>query len=200
MWVVKIGGSLCEDAMLPRWLELLGTLGGGRVAIVGGGAGYADAVRRAQQRWQFNDLAAHNMAVLAMAQFAYQLGAMNPALRMARCVADIRQVLQSGHTALWLPFEQQREQVDEATNWQHTSDTLALHLAQTLNAERLMLVKSCDIDPSATLDQLGEAGVVDEAFSDAACDAAFPIEVLHKADLPRMRELLLGAAQHHRAG
>ena len=29
MWVVKLGGSLCSDPVLPQWLELLAQLGGG---------------------------------------------------------------------------------------------------------------------------------------------------------------------------
>ena len=29
MWVVKIGGSLNNDPVLPQWLELLAQLGGG---------------------------------------------------------------------------------------------------------------------------------------------------------------------------
>jgi aspartokinase-like uncharacterized kinase len=195
MWVVKIGGSLHQDPLLPQWLDLLGNLGGGRVAVVAGGAAYADEVRRAQLRWQFNDLAAHNMAVLAMAQFGYQLGAMNPALRAAHRTADIRSVLQTGHTALWLPFELQRGAVDENTNWAHTSDSIALNLAHLLNAERLMLVKSCDVNPAMTMAQLGEAGIVDAAFAERSKDAAFPIEVLHKENLARMRALLLGEVQ-----
>ena len=68
MWVVKLGGSLNNDPLLPEWLELLAQLGGGRVTLVCGGGGFADEVRRSQDLWKFDDLAAHNMAVLAMAQ------------------------------------------------------------------------------------------------------------------------------------
>ena len=67
MWVVKIGGSVCADTLLPQWLDLLVKLGGGRVVVVCGGGSFADEVRRVQAHWAFDDLAAHNMAVLAMA-------------------------------------------------------------------------------------------------------------------------------------
>ena len=70
MWIVKLGGSLERDALLPRWLELLAELGGGRVVIVPGGGGFADQARAAQAWWQLDDLPAHNMAVLGMAQSA----------------------------------------------------------------------------------------------------------------------------------
>ena len=51
MWVVKLGGSLNADPLLPEWLDLLGQLGGGRVTIVCGGGSFADEVRRAHPDW-----------------------------------------------------------------------------------------------------------------------------------------------------
>jgi len=192
MWIVKLGGSLCADPVLPQWLDLLAQLGGGRVTLVCGGGSFADEVRRLQSHWKFNDLAAHNMAVLAMAQTAYQLNAMNPALQLASSRSDIRRVLHKGQTALWLPFELQREQPDAQTNWEVTSDSLALDLARRLNAERLVVVKSCRIEPKATLAQLSEAGIVDKRFASLAEGAAFPIEILHKEELDAMRALLFG--------
>lgn len=196
MWVVKLGGSLCADPLLPAWLELLAQLGGGRVTVVCGGGGFADEVRRVQAHWDFDDLAAHNMAVLAMAQFAYQLHALNPALHLARRKREIPQVLHRGRTALWLPLDLQTDQADARTNWEATSDTIALDLARQLNAEQLVVVKSCSIDPMLSLSQLGEAGVLDAGFARLAQGAPFPIEVLHKAELPRMRALLLGESRY----
>jgi aspartokinase-like uncharacterized kinase len=192
MWIVKLGGSLCADPVLPQWLDLLAQLGGGRVTLVGGGGSFADEVRRLQSHWKFNDLAAHNMAVLAMAQTAYQLNAMNPALQLASSRSDIRRVLHKGQTALWLPFELQREQPDAQTNWEVTSDSLALDLARRLNAERLVVIKSCRVEPKATLAQLSEEGIVDKRFASLAEGAAFPIEILHKDELDAMRALLFG--------
>ena len=196
MWVVKLGGSLTTDPTLPHWLDLLAQLGGGRVTVVCGGGSLSDEVRRAQALWQFNDLAAHNMAVLAMAQTGYLLHAMNPMLQLAARRSDIARVLHKGRAAIWLPFELQRDAPDTRTNWGATSDTIALDLARDLNAERLVVVKSCTIDPSHTLAQLGAAGVLDEDFDGHARGAAFPIEIMAKSELPRMRSLLLGEPRH----
>ena len=187
MWVVKIGGSLHRDALLPQWLQLLAQLGGGRVTLVCGGGPFAHAVRQAQWHWRFNDEAAHNMALLAMAQTAYQLHALNPALQLTSREADIRRVLRAGRTALWLPLELPRAQAADDANRSLSSDSVAWHLARRLNAERLVLVKSDAIDPA-----LGEAG--DSGFAALSQDAAFPIDVLHKNHLARMRSLLLGAS------
>ena len=196
MWVVKLGGSLTADPALPHWLDLLAQLGGGRVTIVCGGGALADEVRRAQALWQFDDLAAHNMAVLAMAQTGYQLNAMNPTLQLASSKAEIANVLHKGRAAIWLPFELQRDAPDHRTHWGATSDTIALDLARELNAECLVVVKSCAIDRLQTLAELGAAGVLDEGFGEQARGVAFPIELIHKGDLPRMRSLLLGEGRH----
>lgn len=192
MWVVKLGGSLNSDPLLPQWLTMLAELGGGRVTLVCGGGSFADEVRRAQALWRFDDLAAHNMAVLAMAQTAYQAHGLRPELRLATTKADIRNVLHSGRTALWLPLEWLAEQLTPDTHWDMTSDSIALDLAHKLNAERMVVVKSCPIDPMATLADLSAAGILDGRFESLAKGAEFPIDVVHCAELERIRALLLG--------
>jgi aspartokinase-like uncharacterized kinase len=192
MWVVKIGGSLNDDALLPQWLTLLSQLGGGRVALVCGGGRFADEVRRAQQRWQFDDLPAHNMAVLAMAQSAYLALGLQPALCLAGSDAEIRRVLHRGRTALWLPMDALCDRPDAHTNWANSSDSLALALAQRLNAERLIVVKSCPLTEPGDLAAQTAAGVLDARFAQLAEEASFPIELIHKTDLASVRNRLLG--------
>ena len=192
MWVVKIGGSLGSDPLLPQWLDLLAQLGGGRVTIVCGGGSFADEVRRAQLRWRFDDLPAHNMAVLAMAQTAYLAQGLNPNLRLAHSKAAIRQVLHGGHTALWLPLEWLRDRAGPSTTWDNSADSIALDLARKLNAERLVVVKSCAIDPAASLAELGDSGVLDRRFAAIAKDVGFPIDIVQRGELSRMRTMLLG--------
>lgn len=195
MWVVKIGGSLTRDPLLPQWLELLTQLGGGRVTVVGGGGVFADQVRRTQADWRIDDLQAHNMAVLAMAQTAYLMQGLNPSLQPASSRAEILRVLHKGRTALWMPFELQRVQRDATTNWDHTSDSIAIDLANRLNAERLVVVKSCSIDRRLDLAQLAEAGVVDRGFAALASGVSFAIDLLQRDELPRLRSMLLGAVR-----
>ena len=192
MWIVKIGGSLSANPMLPAWLDLLAECGGGRVIVVCGGGNFGDEVRRAQAQWRFSDLNAHNMAILAMAQTAYLLHGLNPALQLARNRADIHRVLHKGQTALWLPLELQRNRSTSRTNWDFTSDSIAFDLALRLNAERLVLVKSCAIDPGLSLAELGDAGIVDRSFGTLSDGASFPIDVVHCNEVGRVRSLLLG--------
>jgi aspartokinase-like uncharacterized kinase len=192
MWVVKIGSSLSKDPLLPLWLELMAQLGGGRVTIVCGGGSFAEAVRLSQAHWRFDRLPARNMAVLAMAQMAYLAQGLEPRLQLAVNEANIRRVLRAGQTALWLPLDLLREQPGADTTWQASADNFALDLACRLNAEHLVLVKPCVIDPTASLAELSKAGILERGFASIATAAGLPIDIVHCADLARMRALLQG--------
>ena len=194
MWIVKLGGSLSRDARLPRWLKMLAELGGGRVVVVPGGAAFADAVRDAQGHWGFDDLTAHNMAVLAMAQTAHLLHALEPRLALAADEDAIRRAQHAGQAVLWMPLTLLRDAPDIITSWEVTSDSLALWLARRLNAERLVVVKACEVRRPHTLKELAELGLVDRRFDQWADGAPFPIEVVECDDLERVRDALLGTS------
>jgi aspartokinase-like uncharacterized kinase len=193
MWIVKLGGSLSHDPRLPRWLQMLAEVGGGRVLVVPGGAAFADAVRSAQSQWHFDDLTAHNMAVLAMAQTAHLLHALEPRLVLVSDEAQILRALHAGQTALWMPPHMLlRDAPDMLTSWDVTSDSLALWLARRQNAERLVVVKACTVPADLTLADLTERGTVDARFHVWASEAAFPIEVVECDEIERVRTSLLG--------
>jgi 5-(aminomethyl)-3-furanmethanol phosphate kinase len=194
MWIVKLGGSLAHDERLAHWLSMLAELGGGRVLVVPGGAAFADAVRAAQARWGFDDLTAHNMAVLAMAQTAHLLHALEPRLVLVSEEQDILRAQHAGQAALWMPLTLLRDAPDMLTTWDVTSDSIALWLARRLNAERLVVVKACEVVRPHTFTQLAALGLVDRRFAQWASDAAFPIEVVECDDLGRVRDALLGGA------
>jgi len=191
MWIVKLGGSLGRDPVLKEWLETLVEIGSGRVVIVPGGGGFADEVREQQELWRFDDLAAHNMAVLAMAQMALMMQGICPALALATSDSDLRRAVQQARVPVWLPFEVLREQRDRLTNWGVTSDSLAAWLANRLNAEGLVLVKPCPIEPSMDVARSVATGIVDQEFARFTHDAAYAVTLLNSAELARVRGLLL---------
>src|SRR6202011_2991168 len=90
--------------------------------------------------WHFGDLAAHNMCLLAMAQYAILMQGVLPELVLASNEIRIRRALRDGRVAVWVPTDLMRDTPDEMTNWDTTSDSLAAWLSTTLNAERLMVV------------------------------------------------------------
>jgi aspartokinase-like uncharacterized kinase len=194
MWIVKLGGSLAHDPRILHWLAMLAELGGGRVTIVPGGGIFANAVRASQRHWRFDDLPAHNMAVLAMAQTAHLFHALEPRLTLAGDEAGIRRALHAGQPAVWLPYMLLRDAPDLLTSWEVTSDSLALWLARLLNAERLVVVKACKLEPGSTLAQLHANGVLDTRFDEWSRDAPFPIEVVECDAVELVRDALLGGS------
>ncbi|WP_250436157.1 MULTISPECIES: aspartate kinase [unclassified Caballeronia] len=194
MWVVKIGGSLSHDPALREWLTRLWEVGGGRVVIVPGGGDFADAVRQYQQEWHFDDLAAHNMCLLAMAQYAILMQGVVPELVLASNEDRIRRALRDGRVAVWVPTDLMRSTPDSMTNWETTSDSLAAWLSTSLNAERLMIVKSCEVEANAPLEALASKGILDRRFADYVRDANYVVEVLSKSDVGVMRDRLLNVA------
>ncbi|EKS67407.1 MULTISPECIES: aspartate/glutamate/uridylate kinase [Caballeronia] len=194
MWVVKIGGSLSHDPALREWLTRLWEVGGGRVVIVPGGGDFADAVRQYQQEWHFDDLAAHNMCLLAMAQYAILMQGVVPELVLASNEDRIRRALRDGRVAVWVPTDLMRSTPDSMTNWDTTSDSLAAWLSTSLNAERLMIVKSCEVEANAPLEALASKGILDRRFAAYVRDANYVVEVLSKSDVGVMRDRLLNVA------
>mgnify|MGYP006169438185 FL=1 len=164
MQVVKLGGSLLRDPLLPAWLERLATRGAGQTVIVPGGGPFADAARAAQQQWHVGDVCAHNMAVLGMAQTAHLLHGLEPRLALADSESELRARLDEGRAAIWLPLSLQRAAPDALTTWDVTSDSLAAWLALRLGARSVVLVKSCALPAQATPAELAAAGIVDRAF------------------------------------
>ncbi len=194
MWVVKIGGSLSRDPLLEEWLRQLSDLGGGRVVIVPGGGGFADQVREHQAVWRFDDVAAHNMAVLAMAQHALLMQGVCRNLVVAATDAQIRRALHDGRAAVWAPLGMLRQEASLLTNWDVSSDSLAAWLANRLNAERLFVVKSCEIEAGQSMAHYTAQGVLDRRFAEFTRDASYPVELVNKNDWPRVRKQLLHAA------
>ncbi|MFP3609392.1 aspartate kinase [Paraburkholderia terricola] len=191
MWVVKIGGSLSHEPTLRNWLDELCEVGGGRVVIVPGGGDFADKVRQYQSEWRFDDLVAHNMCLLAMTQYAIMMQGVRPELVLASSEAKIRRALRDGHVAVWVPTALMRDAPDAMSNWDTTSDSLAAWLSTMLNAERLIVVKSCPIFEDERLETLAATGVVDRRFVDYVNDANYVVELLNKDNVALMRDRLL---------
>lgn len=186
MRVVKLGGSLLRDPLLPAWLDRIARTG--RIAVVPGGGAFADAARAAQAHWRVDDLAAHNMAVLGMAQFAHLLHSLEPRLALADSVVGLEAQVAAGRAAIWLPLDLQRDAGDALTNWDVTSDSLAAWLALRLGADELVLVKSCPVPADATPAELAAAGIVDRAFpayAEQCARASIVCRVLDRAELDR---------------
>ena len=187
MWVVKLGGSLADyPDDLRHWLKALAEAGKGRIVIVPGGSFFADWVRETQNKWGFDDAAAHAMGLRAMEQFGIMLCGLQKGLIPARSETEIRKVLHENQVPVWLPVQILAAQ-DIEPSWDVTSDSLAAWLTRRLAAERLVLVKSCPL-PKGEMDmaELSRKGIVDAAFPGFVDAAVFDVRLVNREDFTRV--------------
>ena len=181
MWVVKLGGSLLGSPELKQWLDTLVTHSDGRVLIVPGGSLFADAVREAQAVSGVDDVLAHRLALLAMDQYGWLLTGLCPQLAVASTELEIAERGWQHRAIVWLPSHMALADERIPASWSVTSDSLAAWLAQTVAAERLILVKSVACGEGAMpADQLSADGVLDSSFREFSSQLSCPIHVVHK--------------------
>jgi aspartokinase-like uncharacterized kinase len=183
MIVVKLGGSLSQSDALIKCLNSVEQNYQGRgVVIVPGGGAFADQVRLAQQRWQFDEKTAHRMAILAMQQMALLIKGLKDDFSIARSIADIRKQLHRQKIVIWSPDIVELDNADIQASWDITSDSLAAWLAKVISATELILVKSAIIDASLSLQQQAKQDIVDKGFCNFVRQAAFRIQVINQQD------------------
>jgi 5-(aminomethyl)-3-furanmethanol phosphate kinase len=161
--IVKLGGSHANEPHLKDWLAAIAAEAGS-VVIVPGGGPFADAVRSNQPSMGYDDRAAHDMALMAMAQFGRALQSLNPALRLTPSYSTIWRTLKDGKVPVWSP-EPMARAAALPKSWDLTSDSLAAWLAGALAGGRLVLVKHGRFESAAfDADDLVARGVVDPLF------------------------------------
>ena len=178
--VVKLGGSLYHSPFLQDWLQHLTTLSENQLLlIVPGGGPFADTVRKAQQDHSFTDKTAHQMAINAMRQFALLIHDFCPA---AQRLTDLKQQLPATGLFIWLPDDTAMLSADLPQSWQVTSDSLALWLAQQLDAQQLILLKSSTISDDK-ISALTASGVLDQHFHKQYQQRPLPCSIVEQANV-----------------
>ena len=189
MWVIKLGGSLLSSGSLQEWLSVIVEHGAGKLVIVPGGGIFADMVRDAQQKWKFDDKAAHQMALLAMEQYAHLLQSYAPDLGLSDSIEGIEKAIGLNQVPVWLPCRMINACQDVSANWDLTSDSLALCLAEQLNAEHVILLKSLSSN-NLNARQLSESGMVDKGFPEFVKKSESAIWWLDQNDMVTLENLL----------
>jgi dihydroneopterin aldolase len=132
--------------------------------VVPGGGPFADAVRLAQPTMGFDDSAAHDMALMAMAQFGRALAGLAGWV-YADTMTSLLAAIDAGRIPVWSPWPMLSGHPYIAQNWGVTSDSLAVWLAMQLQATRVVLIKHCPPPADTSPDQWASLGLVDTAFS-----------------------------------
>lgn len=173
MKVVKLGGSLLETGKIFDCLKHLVKVNEKTVVVCGGGV-FANYVRDAQQQWGFDDIAAHEMAILAMQQTAIMCQNMQPEFTLVSKRVDLK----NHQLAIWSPDINELNAAKIKPSWNVTSDSLAAWLAVKLNAEKLMIVKSCEVDSRCSVKELQKHGVIDSMFENFIKNSDVEIEII----------------------
>ena len=163
MWVVKIGGSLETAPGLRALLGLLAEYGRSKIIIVPGGGRFADRVRAEQIGAAMDDATAHRLAIQGMEQYAAVLCGMNSRLYPVSDPGRLSGANEVSTVPVWLPGKLLAREPDIPRNWQVTSDSLTLWLADRIGAEAAVLVKSV-ASTTPDVDHLAATGYLDEYF------------------------------------
>ena len=162
--VLKLGGSLLESGRLASTLDAIAKRTRPVIVVPGGGK-FADQVRQSQVANGFDDATAHRLALFAMHQMANVIATRSPHFVPAATKEEIGLAGINGLVPVWLPSAMAEADPSIPKSWDMTSDSLAAWFAGTIGASEVALVKSCPVDPAATLPTLTAAGVVDPLFA-----------------------------------
>lgn len=173
MNVVKLGGSLLETGKIFDCLKHIVLQNQNTVVVCGGGV-FANCVRDTQQKWGFDEVAAHEMALLAMKQTAIMCQNLQPEFALVSKTLDLK----NHPLAIWSPNINELNAAQIKPSWNVTSDSLAAWLAVKLNAEALLIVKACDVDSKCSVSELQKHGVIDSMFENFIKDSDVEFKIL----------------------
>ncbi len=181
MKVIKLGGSLINDeSALHQCLQSIELFHSEKVIIVPGGGVFADQVRLMQKQWKFDDVIAHQMAILAMKQMALLINSIKPTFVLADTVSAIKLALMNCAVVIWSPDVEELDYHNIRPSWDVTSDSLAAWLAGQLSVTELIIVKSAEVPIKENIPEMQEAGLLDQAFVEFTQSSSYKISIINK--------------------
>ena len=197
--VVKIGGSLLLWQDLPRRLEAyLNTLRKTSLVLVVGGGEAADFIRTLDSVHQIGENRSHELALRVLDLTTHAVASfINGLVVVTRC-EEIQDVQGCGLIPIFAPriFIENEDLTSPRPlkkSWAVTSDSIAARLAEHLDAEKLVLLKSVDYRVVANRVEAARAGLVDTAFPEASALIDCVEFVNLRADPPSVSRLSKGS-------
>lgn len=167
--LIKVGGSLLEDADFPKrfsnWLDL--QVPAQQTFLVIGGGSVVDQIRDFDRRFALSEESAHWLAIRSLSLTARLLIELVPAARLETRADECKQ---AGLFVLDVYENLKRWEIVNADTlpigWHVTSDSIAARLAVHLRSDELVILKST-VNPFDSLADAVAAGFVDSYFPTA---------------------------------
>lgn len=194
--VLKLGGSLLESGRLTAVLDIVAQRKRPVIVVPGGGA-FAEQVRQSQAANGFDDASAHRLALFAMHQMANVIASRSRHFVPTATKEEIGMAGVNGLVPVWLPSKMAGADPAIPKSWDMTSDSLAAWLAGEVGAKDVALVKSCVVDPAASLDVLTTSGVVDPLFRGYVERLGLTWSVIGEGDDARLTRLVAASSEQH---
>jgi aspartokinase-like uncharacterized kinase len=179
--VVKVGGSLFDfEGFIPALRDWLDSQSPAIHVLVAGGGKFSDAVRELDERFGIGLINSHWMCVRLLDCTARLMVLLLPEAELVTRFEELKKHCTHGREHLLAysceQFLQHHEPYfDEERlpqDWSVTTDSIAARLSAAIDADELILLKSCDPPPDADARQLAEQGYTDEHFGQVAVDQA----------------------------
>jgi aspartokinase-like uncharacterized kinase len=189
MWVFKLGGSLYSNpTALKLWIAQLEKLAlHTPIVITPGGGLFADQVRLAQTHHSLSNETAHEMALLAMAQFGLLLSNYS---HQSKLINHPDNYSSSSHKLqIWLPNTLLFNEPALEKSWDITSDSLALWFSQKIDADKLILIKSIKSSGN-TLKSLSDHSIIDRGFINLYLEKPIASYITHSDEHQNIVQLI----------
>lgn len=169
--VVKVGGSLLlRDDLLEAFAGWLADQSEAETLVIIGGGELIDAIRKLDGVHGGDPAETHWLCV-ELLETTFQLFSSWVDWESVRTGELLLEKSRSGFKTETPTLISVRAFYDRSVaidaiplDWRTTTDTIAALLAQQTAADELVLLKSCPIDSSASIQQLADLGIVDETL------------------------------------
>ena len=188
--VVKIGGSVARSGSALK--QVLGVLEQARrpMAVVAGGGSLADGVRQIQPTLGIADKTAHRMALLSLHQMALIFHEFAPCLRALTAASDIERNAASGNSAIWLPYDECRDDPLLPANWEATSDAVAARLAERLSWPIVFVKSRAPHGEFAGPNDLARDGLIDPVSATILERSRLRFRIIERCNLDALSQCL----------
>lgn len=144
--VVKIGGSL---AVFPEKLKALCSKLSDlsrkhKIILLPGGGEFADIVRHIDKTFNLSCEVSHRMAILGMDQYGLLLSDLITDSQVVNQLKDLPNLFDLHKLPIFLPSKFMLKKDPLENSWNVTSDSIAIYIANQLNAKKVILVTDVD--------------------------------------------------------